>query len=79
MFADLMLSLSNLFWNAVYIIGGILVLSVIFQIIKAMKNNEIIECGSCGNRMTKGNHSDRGGCPRCGSDIVVRTGTGYSE
>ena len=38
------------------------------------RRNEIVECGSCQNRMTRAAFSQRGGCPRCGSDIFTRTG-----
>ena len=40
----------------------------------ARKSNEIIECAICSNRMTRGNFKARGGCPRCGSDLMRTTG-----
>ena len=49
-------------------------LFIAFKIVSAMKNREIIECGSCGNRMTRGNFKRKGGCPRCGSDLFIHTG-----
>jgi predicted RNA-binding Zn-ribbon protein involved in translation (DUF1610 family) len=44
------------------------------KIYGAKRDNEIIECASCGNRMTRGNFKRKGGCPRCGSDLIRRTG-----
>ncbi len=49
-------------------------LFITLKVIGNMKNKEIIECGSCGNKMTRGNFKRKGGCPRCGSDLMVRTG-----
>ena len=58
------------------IILGIVVAVVIFAFIRISerRKNEIIECGSCRNRMTFGAFKERSGCPRCGSDLVNRTG-----
>lgn len=52
----------------------IIALFITLKILAKMKDREIIECGSCGNRMTKGNFKRKGGCPRCGSDLIVHTG-----
>ena len=40
----------------------------------ARSEHDIVECGSCQNRMTLASFRQRGGCPRCGSDIFTRTG-----
>lgn len=36
--------------------------------------NQVIRCSSCQNMMTLGNFEERGGCPRCGSDLYNPTG-----
>ena len=45
-----------------------------FAIAKYNRSREIVECGSCRNRMTRGAFQRRGGCPRCGSDLLTPTG-----
>jgi predicted RNA-binding Zn-ribbon protein involved in translation (DUF1610 family) len=45
------------------------------KIMAALKANEVIECGSCGNKMTRGHFKKKGGCPKCGSDLIERTGS----
>ena len=52
----------------------VLIAWVATKVLAAMKNNEIIECASCSNRMTRGNFRRKGGCPKCGSDLIRRTG-----
>ena len=56
------------------IVVAIVVVAIIAKVLAWMKGNEIIECGSCNNRMTRRNFRAKGGCPRCGSDLIVRTG-----
>jgi len=47
---------------------------VAVMIVSALRNSEVIECASCGNRMTRGRFHQLGGCPRCGSDLFRPTG-----
>ena len=41
---------------------------------RELREHDIVECGSCQNRLTLATFRQRGGCPRCGSDIFTRTG-----
>jgi len=59
---------------------GVLVFLVIVGLIiwvavaTARKNNEIIECVNCHNKMTRGNFKKLGRCPTCGSDLIRSSG-----
>ncbi len=53
----------------------ILVIGVVGAFIKYSLGREILICASCGNKFTRDAFSKSGGrCPRCGSDLVKKTG-----
>ena len=58
----------------VFIAVAIVAIIIVAKIIAYMKGNEVIECASCSNRMTRKHFKQKGGCPRCGSDLIGRTG-----
>jgi predicted RNA-binding Zn-ribbon protein involved in translation (DUF1610 family) len=62
------------------VMAGLIVFLIIAAVIAVvvlnqMKLNEVVECGSCGNKMTRGHFKKKGGCPKCGSDLIQRTGS----
>ena len=57
-------------------VAAIIAVVVWFVSAKGKRDQEIVECGSCGNRMTRAAFKRRGrdGCPTCGSDLFTPTG-----
>ena len=58
----------------ILVIAVVAFVVIAFMRMSQRRRNEIIECGSCQNRMTFGAFQAKSGCPRCGSDLVNRTG-----
>ena len=62
------------FLTMLVVVAVVVVGFLLFVWLPRRRNNEVVECGSCGNRMTFGAFKRRDGCPRCGSDLFNRTG-----
>jgi predicted RNA-binding Zn-ribbon protein involved in translation (DUF1610 family) len=60
---------SWVFWALFIPFAGSMIFLVLYTI---RRNSEIVECGSCGNKMTLRTFKVDG-CPACGSDLYRRT------
>ena len=67
--------MGDIFVVLVIVAVGVIISLIYWRRVQiAKREHDIVECGSCQNRMTLATFRERGGCPRCGSDIFTRTG-----
>ena len=57
------------------IVIGLVALAVFGGLVVWVKwNRQVVECVNCRDRMTRARHRKNGGCVRCGSDLIRRSG-----
>ncbi len=62
--------------EAFIVIVILVVVAVVgLKIYNAMKDSEIVICSSCSNKFSMGHFKKKGECPKCGSDLIHKTGT----
>ena len=57
------------FWGSIVFCG----LAILWAVLRYRNLYRIVECSNCHRRMTYKQFRDAGGCPKCGTDLYIRS------